>query len=125
MWILTQLQQHFPHFFICNFFIAYHGHSVCDAAASHGKKQVTTIRRNQQRPVTSPAIFVEVLNTIDKDLAFSAQAFPTPRLKIKRSKVLTAGFLQFLYVWPSSSIEGMPTEFDISTHIPVDMPSLF
>jgi len=75
MWILTQLQQHFQcFFFIYNFFIAYHGHSVCDAAASHGKKQVTTIRRNQQRPVSSPAILVEVLNTIDKHLAFSAQA---------------------------------------------------
>ncbi len=133
MWIISQLQLHFPHhFFIYNFFAAHHGHSVCDAVASHGKRKVMTVRRNEQRPIRTSAALVDVLGTIEHHISSPASSLPSPRLKLKTLASIRslncwiAPFPGQLFAWESSATEGMPTkEFDLSTFLLDDMPSLF
>src|SRR5690606_25957164 len=50
----ARLQQTVGKTFYYNFFASHHGHSVCDAVASHAKRRLNLFMRNTSIPITTP-----------------------------------------------------------------------
>ena len=54
-----------------NFFPAYHGCNVCDAAASHAKKKINDNSRNYRQSIGNPKIILEKINQLTNHQATS------------------------------------------------------
>jgi hypothetical protein len=70
MKLLKAIQdQHGDIGWIYNFFPAYHGYSVCDAAAAHAKRAINENIRNENRAIRTPEEAVKVINTWENHIA--------------------------------------------------------
>ena len=65
---------------VYNFFESNHGHSVCDAAASHVKKAISVFQRDHNEAVRTSQQIVEVANTIKNHDAIVAPNNPQVEL---------------------------------------------
>lgn len=72
---------------VYNFFFAYHGHGICDTAASHAKRAMLLHEKNKQEPISNARKAVEIINNIPKH--YSQLVTPTPeKIQVKTMQAI-------------------------------------
>jgi hypothetical protein len=62
-----------------HFFPSYHGHSSCDAAAAHSKKQLNIYQRNNGTPISDSKGAAEIISTVNNHWAGLAPIIERPK----------------------------------------------
>ena len=76
-----------------NFFASHHGHSACDAAASHGKKRINVKARDDGAVLDSAQNLCNAINTLHNTTAQPVNIYDTEKREYKTMEGITKGHM--------------------------------